>query len=328
MNAKGYITYAVQTAAVCIGVFAPLQLINVSLQIGGNIAANQSAASDAQHMNIVVTGFAFSVAQASWFSSKSTLSLPDALQSLKTSVNALAQTKDNTPPAEKDQLEFRAKVQTLQKVIELGLAETKDLKSRLADLHIEEFVADDFTFDAVETSSTLAQMLASFDDYYNEAEKKLLAAKDITDVKAIAQAMRAWREKTYNPGVRKILSLGLLLQNRVALKTAAARFDKILADLRKLKSAELITMTTLDPLVTASGANLKKAKALHEDATNIMLHILRERPGMPPETGEAELISPHERISNLVDQSFAELRGAYKTFISVNGAVKKMLGIE
>ena len=294
MKTVRYITYAVQTAAVCIGVFA----------------------------------FTVTTTQASWFSPRSAPSLPDALQSLKASVNALAQTKDNTPPAEKDQLEFRAKVQTLQKVIELGLAETKDLKSRLADLHIEELVADDFTFDAVETSSVFARMLASFDDYHNEAERKLLAAKDSADVKAIATTMRAWREKAYNPGVRKILSLGLLLQNRAALKTASARFDKILADLRKLKSAELITMTTIDPLVTSSGASLKKAKALHEDATNIVLRMLRERPGMPPETGDAELISPHERIANLVDQSFAELRGAYKTFIAVNQAVKKMLGIE
>ncbi len=275
-----------------------------------------------------VFAFATPATQASWFSSKTAPSLGEALQNLKTSVNALAQTKDNTPPAEKDQLEFRAKVQTLQKVIELGLVEMKDLRGRLADLHIEELVADDFTFDAVETSNVFAQMLTSFADYYGEAEKKLLEAKNVADVKAIAVTMRAWREKTYNPGVRKILSLGLLLQNRVALKTATTRFDKILADLRKLKSAELITMTTLDPLVTASGASLKKAKALHEDATNIILRMLRERPGMPPETGDAELISPHERISNLVDQSFAELRGAYKTFIAVNGAVKKMLGIE
>ncbi|MDO8584929.1 MAG: hypothetical protein Q7R85_02270 [bacterium] len=292
MTRKSYITYAVQTAAACIGVFT------------------------------------FTIAQASWFSPKTMPSLADALQSLKTSVNALAQTKDDTPPAEKDQQEFRAKVQTLQKIIELGLVEAKDLKARLADLHIEELVADDFTFDAVETSGTFVQMLQSFDAYYSEAEKKLLEAKNVSDVKAIAVTMRAWREKTYNPGVRKILSLGLLLQNRVALKTAAVRFDKILADLRKLKGAELITMTTLEPLVTSSGASLKKAKALHEDATNIVLRMLRERPGMPAETGDAELISPHERISNLVDQSFAELRGAYKTFMEVNIAVKKMLGIE
>lgn len=259
---------------------------------------------------------------------KNSEGLYGALRDLKTSVEALARVKDTVGAEDKERQEFRAKTQTLQKVIELSKREIEDLNERLSELRIEELVADDFTFDPVESKDGFEQMLGTFDYYFTEAERRLLAAQNIADIKKIASDMRAWRENVYNPGVRKLLSLGLVLQDRAAIKTASLRFDKILADLRKLKSAELITLESLQPFITDSGASLKKAKALNEDATNILFRLLREKPGMLADNGDASVITPHERIANLADQSLAELRIAYKKFMELNMAVKKMLGIE
>lgn len=300
-----HITSTVAIAAVCLGVFA--------------------------FSSVEAAGLVLSTPKG--LAAKNSEGLYGALRDLKASVEGLARVKDTVGAEDKEKQEFRAKTQTLQKVIELGKREVEDLNERLDELHIEELVADDFTFDPVEAAETFAQMLDTFDNYYAEAEKRLLAAQNITDIKKtdikkIAADMRAWRESIYNPGVRKLLSLGLVLQDRAAIKTASSRFDKILADLRKLKSAELITLDSLQPLISGSGASLKKAKALNEDATNILFRILRERPGMMADNGDVTLITPHERIANLADQSLAELRIAYKKFMELNQAVKKMLGIE
>lgn len=278
-------------------------------------------------LGVFVFAFAADVSAAG-LAAKNSEGLYGALRDLKASVEGLARVKDTVGAEDKEKQELRAKTQTLQKVIELGKREVEDLNERLDELHIEELVADDFTFDPVEAAETFAQMLDTFDNYYAEAEKRLLVAGNLTDIKKIAADMRAWRESIYNPGVRKLLSLGLVLQDRAAIKTASSRFDKILADLRKLKSAELITLDSLQPLISGSGASLKKAKALNEDATNILFRILRERPGMLADNGDVTLITPHERIGNLADQSLAELRIAYKKFMELNQAVKKMLGIE
>lgn len=272
--------------------------------------------------------FTLTTAKAAQYARRSPEGLYSALKELKSSVDNLARVKDAAPREDKEKQEFRAKVQTLQKVIDLGKREVEDLRERLGELHIEELVAADFTFDSVETAETFAQALKTFDHYYSEAERNLLAAQESADIKKIAAEMRAWRETSYNPIVKKLLSLGLVLQDRAAIKTTSSRFDKILSDLRKLKSAELITLDTLQPFTNSAGAGIKKAKALNEDATNILFKILRERPGMMADNGDVKLISPHERIANLADQSLAELRMTYKNFIELNEAVKKMLGVE
>ncbi|MBI2075494.1 MAG: hypothetical protein HYT82_02400 [Candidatus Harrisonbacteria bacterium] len=275
---------------------------------------------------VVLGVAAFSPARAGFFGIK-TPSLSDALRDVKASIETLARAKDAVTTENREKEEFRAKTQALKKIIELGKLEVADLRARLANFRIEELVADDFTFDAVETANNLAGMLEGFAAYDDAAGVELLNAQNTADIKKIASDMRAWREETYNPGVKKILSLGLLLQNRAALKTASVRFDKILADLRKLKSAELISFETLQPSTTAAGASIRKAKALNDDATGIMFHILRATPASENEERGAPL-SAHERIANLLDQSFAELRAAYKAFLEMNGEVKKMLGVE
>lgn len=302
-----YITSTVAIAAVCLGVFAFSSVEAAGLAL--SLPAGQAGSPKG-------------------LAAKNSEGLYGALRDLKASVEGLARVKDTVSGEDKERQEFRAKTQTLQKVIELGKREVEDLNERLGELRIEELVADDFTFDPVESQEAFEQMLETFDYYYTEAEKRLLASQNVNDVKKIAADMRAWRETSYNPGVKKLLSLGLVLQDRAAIKTASSRFDKILADLRKLKSAELITLDALQPFITDSGASLKKAKALNEDATNILFRILRERPGMLADNGDVTLITPHERIGNLADQSLAELRIAYKKFMELNMAVKKMLGIE
>lgn len=252
--------------------------------------------------------------------------MQSALQEVRASVDALAQTKDAAPSDDKALKEFKARASALQKIINLGRVELDHLTQRLDALNVEELVVYDYAFDAADAQQTLEQLLESGVAYYDEVQSRLAAAADSAGVKRIAAEIKLWREQFYHPIFKRIIAIQLVLHSRSAIKTADNRFAKITADLRKLNSSELVRFNELEPLLTPAAAGIKKAEALNNESATLLLKILKEP--LAPEKPRTDIVSDYERITNLAEQSLNEIRGTYKKFIELNGAVKVMLNIE
>lgn len=251
--------------------------------------------------------------------------LQSALQDVKTSVNALAQTKDTATPEEKTQKEFKARAAALQKIINLGRLELENLRGRLESVKVEELVAYDYAFDAADAEATLTQLLDNGLAYYDEVQTRLASVADNAAAKRIAAEIRLWREQFYNPVFKRVIAVQFVLHTRDAIKTANNRFEKIVTDLRKLKSSELVRFNELEPLLTPAAAGIKKAEALNNESATLLLKILKE-PLIPEKS--TDVVPDYDRITNLAEQSLNEIRRTYKKFIELNSAVKTMLNIE
>lgn len=261
-------------------------------------------------------------------------SIESAIKNVKQNVDTLVSIKDNAglTEEEKETKKFEAAKDALLSVIELGLTEISAFKEKLSEQKIEKLSASDYTFDAEEIHGNLKKMVEYYEAYHQDMLKRVELLEDYKDAQGLAKDIKNWREKIYRPGIKKILSLELTLKNKEIIKVANNRFDKILADLRKLKNAKLITLSSVEPLLDNITGNKKAIIALDEEITAIILKILKT----PTATLEASdklssekvLISDHQLISNLVEQSFLKVKDMYRAFIEINSLVKKMIGVE
>ncbi len=280
-------------------------------------------------MGLFVTSFVF-VASAKEIPE----SIESAIKNVRQNVGALVGIKDdaNLTNEEKEVKKFEAAKDALESVINLGLAEIAAFKEKLNEIEIEKLSAADYTFDAEETHENLQKMIGYYEAYHKDMLKRVELLSGYKDAQNLAKDIKNWRDKIYRPGIRKILSLELVLKNRDIINVANNRFDKILADLKKLKNAKLITLSSVEPLLDSITGDKKATAALDEEITIIILKILKT-PTPILETSnkqkpEESLISDHKLISNLVEQSFLKVKDMYKAFIEINALVKKMIGIE
>jgi hypothetical protein len=255
------------------------------------------------------------------------------IEEVKESADTLVSIKDsdNLSPKTKEEKKFAAAKDTLRKILGLSIAEVKRLQDKLDELEIEKLVASDYTFDAAEVHEMLSRMLDYYLAYYDDMGKRLDLISAYEEARNFARDLKTWREKTYLPGVERLLALDLVLRNKNLIGIADARFEKILNDLRKLKNSKLITFESLDEFLMSATGNLKSAAALDEEATNLLIRMLKSstlNPAPGNDFGNSELASLYRRINNLVDQSLTRIKNAYRQFLEINTLVKKMVGVE
>ena len=166
--------------------------------------------------------------------------------------------------------------------------------------------------------------------HYADMEKRVDGLKTYEETRVAARDLKEWRGKTYLPGVERLVAIDLVLRNKSILRTAGSRLDKILNDLRKLKNSKLISLETLNELVANAGNNLKSAAALDEEATNVLIKLLKTSSLNlePQEQKDAAFEAVYRRIVDLTDQSLIRIKNGYRYFFEINIRVKKMVGVE
>ncbi len=255
-----------------------------------------------------------------------------ASDEVKASVGAFISAKDNDTlsPQSKEVKKFAAARETLRKILDLSIAEVERLKEKLDNLKIEELVASDYSLDAAEVYDMLSRLLDYYLVYYADMEKRVDGLKTYEETRVAARDLKEWRGKTYLPGVERLVAIDLVLRNKSILRTAGSRLDKILNDLRKLKNSKLISLETLNELVANAGNNLKSAAALDEEATNVLIKLLKTSSLNlePQEQKDAAFEAVYRRIVDLTDQSLIRIKNGYRYFFEINIRVKKMVGVE
>ncbi len=243
--------------------------------------------------------------------------IEQARSAVKTSTESLISAKDepNQNDEEKEIKKLAAAKETLKNVTTLGVAEIGALEKKHTNLEIEKLVTDDYTFDAVDINDKFAAGLTEGKAHYRAVGKSLERVATLDEIQKIAAELQEWRERIYVPLVKNLFSIELVLRQKGMVTMGNARFEKILNDLQRLKKAKLISLEAFEVVLRRATANQRTAIALHAEATQLLLTKLR---------GIHETIE-NQRITNLVEQSFAQVRQLYKQFMEVNRLLKELL---
>lgn len=271
----------------------------------------------------------------------------NTIQEVKNQTTELVTAKDENNPNE---LAFR--IETLKKVIELSVAETKSIKLKLFETEKEEGSVQAWKEKTMEKLKEVS--------LYYEAQKELISKGEIKTLEATkesAQKFKEWRETNYLPLAEEINNFFLIKEEKNALETARDRWQKISADVEKLKKASIET-SKLKDLLKQADVLIEESKKMNETAWQLFeKNILT----MPPEeetststkitaleettttlniseeqeassttstitTGEEPiLLSPHIAIKTLVKDSFVKIKEVYQVFIEMSNVVRTLL---
>lgn len=267
-----------------------------------------------------------------------------AVQEVETSVDGLVSARDENIA---DDLALR--IDALKKVIELSLAEAKDLQVRA--LLIEK--------EPKEMALWRESVLVKIEDamrHFELLKKKGVAhLKDVQLVKSEAEELRVWREKNYAPALRAINDYSSLQKGREVITTAKERAQKISKDVAKLGRGARFTelqgrLTKANTSLANGDKNLKVGEEMFQtlyilplktSSTELIADItsssLATLQALLPETTSTALAaatsSPNPKgeeiilpsIKDLVRSSFDEVKEAYQIFIEMSGLVRKSL---
>lgn len=227
------------------------------------------------------------------------------LQKTLDSIEDLINVKDENS----ESLAFR--VQAFSKVIELSVSETKEFKIKLLALE---------NLDATSTAwqKTNVAKLNETIEYYENQKKLLNKQTPITLewIKTTAQEFKKWREENYLTVANPILDFLLLNQEKKAIETARARFQKINLDLENLKKKNVKGLNeAFDYLVNADQA-INEGINLNEQAVNLFW-------ATSTATSTEQISQPS--IRDLVRNSLSKIKEAYQIFIEMSNLVRKLL---
>lgn len=258
---------------------------------------------------------------APWFLGVAHANQSEDVDKARTAVNAsvesLVSAKDEVTQNDEDKeaKKFAAAKETVKNVVTLGIAEIGSLEKKLNGLEIEKLVTDDYTFDAAKLHDAFATGLAEGKAYHKTTLKRLEKTETRNEVQQIAAELQAWRDNAYIPLAHKLFSIELVLRQKTIVTMGNNRFEKILNDLQKLKRAKLIALEPFDEVLRRATASQKIADALHKEATGLLLATLRNE----------QAAIDNQRIVNLVEQSFVQVKQMYKQFMEINRLLKGML---
>lgn len=189
-----------------------------------------------------------------------TTTQPTILQKTINTIEDLINAKD----AETESLTFR--VQTFIQVIDLSIAEARELKLKLLNLGKLEDAA----------ATWLQERLAGLDEVIVEYEdqKKLVATYQpltLEWVKETAKTFQDWRSEHYLPLADELVNFLLIYQEKKAIETASLRFQKISRDLDTLVSKAGIKESKMKPildLMKKAESTLKESVDLNQSAND------------------------------------------------------------
>ncbi len=275
-----------------------------------------------------------------------------AVLEVQTSVDGLVTARD-----ENITNDFALRIDAFKKVVDLSLAEAKDLQVRA--LLIEK--------DPKELALWREKTLAKVEDavrHFELLKKKGFAhLKDVQAVKSEAEDFRLWREVHYTPALQAVNDYSSLQKGREILLVAKERSQKITKDLAKLgksglKSADLQSrLTKANAIIAESEKQVASGEEIFRNTyilpltvtstellalltpTSSLVSLLTETPNQesaPATTSTtasaatstspapAEVQAPLS-IKDLVRSSFDGVKDAYQIFIEMSGLVRKSL---
>lgn len=265
--------------------------------------------------------------------SAETTPVEKALEGVKQTVDDLVSAKD-----EKNPQELSLRIQTFRKVLDLAIAEAKDLKVRLLSEEPEE---ERLAALHEELVKKISEALKSYEE---RAKKFSLLEKDLNleDIRLIAEDFQKNREANFSAATQTAYDFLASRQIRKILDIARTRYEKIDADLKKMGRNR--TTENLSALLKKASKNLDSAEKSARLASEKFEqeYVLPKEKTIEPEVATAMTIKTEEvsatstptstaavspvsptSIRDLVQESLTSVKDTYQVFIEMSAVVRK-----
>jgi len=238
------------------------------------------------------------------------------LQKALKSIEDLINIKDE----EGESLAFRIKA--FKQVIELAIAEAKNLKVKLISLEKLDEKELDWQNEQIEKLNTIIE-------FYEKEQKTLSEQKAVTLewIKTKAQNFKEWREDNYFPVAEDINNFLLIQQQQKAIETAQERLKKINRDLQLFKKREIKNLKLLSDLFAKAELAIAESIKLNKQATTAFWEDQKKSKLINNTTTTVSStttlsISSSINIRDLIKESLNKIKEAYQIFIEMSKLVK------
>lgn len=257
-----------------------------------------------------------------------------ALEGVKQTVDDLVSAKDEKTPQE-----LPLRIQAFRKVLDLAIAEAKDLKVRLLSEETE-----DSKLSALR-EELIKKISEALKNYEERAKKFSLLERDLNleDIRLIAEDFQKNRESNFSVATQTAHDFLASRQIGRVLEIARARYDKIETDLKKMGKNR--TTDNLNSLLKKAKKNLESAEknsrlaserfeqeyllpkksAAESEApatASIMAATEESATSTPTSTAAISPVFPPS-IRDLVQESLTSVKDTYQVFIEMSAVVRK-----
>jgi hypothetical protein len=287
---------------------------------------------------IFITLAIISLFYAGQVSAETTGPVEKALEGVRQTVDDLVSAKDDKTPQE-----LPLRIQTFRKVLELSIAEAKDLKIRLLSEEPEQKELVTFHED-------LTKKISEALKFYEEKNKRFsLLERDLNleDIRLMAEDFQNNRTANFSTPTQTAHDYLASRQPAKILEVAQKRFDKIENDLKKMGRNR--TTENLNNLLKKAAKDLTEAennRILAEEkfqkdyllpkektlinapvsATSLKIEETETSAATSTPTStvvEVPVLPPPPSIRDLVQESLTHVKGAYQVFIEMSAVVRK-----
>jgi len=187
-------------------------------------------------------------------------------------VDELVELKDDSTLSDQDKeiKEIRIRKEALGKIAGLSLLEIKNLEGRINSLNFESGAQ-------TEIKEMFLKILDNNTKYSKDL--KIKTENDeltLEEVKNLAQEYKDWRDGNYNKYVKKLTVFILTFQEKNVLETANIRLEKIMVDLGKLESANLVKKEDTWKYIDSAMKSLTNAQIFNSNAEKIIIDIIEK----------------------------------------------------
>ena len=276
-------------------------------------------------------------------------SAQNALETVKEKVDNLVTAKDENKT---DDLNLR--LEAFKKVIDLSLAEAKDLKIKL------------LAFDQIKDEDTIIWKKDILEDLnkaigYYEDQKQSLETKenlDLDSIKILGEEFKKWREDNYLNIANQINDFLLIKLEEKAIEVTKIRAEKILNDITKLQKTKIRNTAQLTPMLDKANKTINEAEKLNKDGWILFSEKFIKKPAIELENtsstkassttiiekpkedvqilnttttlieaSSTDAVPPPQppSIKDLIKMSLDKIKDSYQTFIEMSSLVRKLL---
>ena len=237
--------------------------------------------------------------------------LKAAKEAVQQSYDKLVEVQDEQALTQEEQAqqELEALTAAFIEVVQFTITETENLIQRLLAIKGQ-------SPEILKLQESYLKELGEFLIYQKDFLVKITPQEDVealalVDVQQLATDFKDWREKVYDPEIKKIVSFILVFKGSDLLSVAASRFNKIALDLKLFQNSKLIKVEILTPALEQAGVYLRGAAKINQEAVRSLLATSTD----PLETNK------------LVDQAIGLIKSAYGKFLEMSSLVKKMINL-
>lgn len=188
-----------------------------------------------------------------------TSNLQKAVEGVKDQLDDLVTAKDQSSPQT-----LALRIETFGKVIDLSLAEAKDLKVKLLAADNLSDAMKPWQDAMVDRLSRAIERLGNEEQNFGDNGKTF----DLATLKTTAQAFKDWRDTNYLPYANQVRDFILVRGEENAVQVAAKRLQKISDDVRKLERARVKNVSQLSALLKKASGLVKESGDADIDVQN------------------------------------------------------------